>query len=128
MDKDPQRIAQKEAALMCRMYRYLQEVPRIRLYTGMPELSRSAPVLSLNVEGYASEKTAALLNRQGIAVRAGLHCAPCAHRQYGTLPGERCVSLPPFYHRGEIDRACLVLRRLAENSEKPLQSRGNMVE
>ncbi len=56
MDKDPQRIAQKEAALMCRMYRYLQEVPRIRLYTGMPELSRSAPVLSLNVEGYASEK------------------------------------------------------------------------
>lgn len=129
MDKDPQRIAQKEAALMCRMYRYLQEVPRIRLYTGMPELSRSAPVLSLNVEGYASEKTAALLNRQGIAVRAGLHCAPCAHRQYGTLPGGTVRFAPSiFTTEGEIDRACLVLRRLAENSEKPLQSRGNMVE
>lgn len=60
LSRSPQRIARQESALMCRLYRRVKEVPRIRLYTGMPELERSAPVLSLNVEGYGSEKTAAL--------------------------------------------------------------------
>ena len=32
------------------------------------------------------EETANLLARQGIAVRAGLHCAPLAHESVGTLP------------------------------------------
>ena len=108
---------------MCRLYRRVKEVPRIRLYTGMPELERSAPVLSLNVEGYGSEKTAALLNRQGIAVRAGLHCAPCAHQHYWTLPGGTVRFAPSlFTTEAEIDRVGDVLEQLAKNSEKSLQS------
>ena len=31
------------------------------------------------------EETAELLGRRGIAVRAGLHCAPLAHESAGTL-------------------------------------------
>ena len=34
---------------------------------------------------YILEETAALLAREGIAVRAGLHCAPVAHESAGTL-------------------------------------------
>ena len=123
LSRSPQRIARQESALMCRLYRRVKEVPRIRLYTGMPELERSAPVLSLNVEGYGSEKTAALLNRQGIAVRAGLHCAPCAHQHYGTLPGGTVRFAPSlFTTEAEIDRVGDVLEQLAKNSEKSLQS------
>ncbi len=123
LSRSPQRIARRESALMCRLYRRVKEVPRIRLYTGMPELERSAPVLSLNVEGYGSEKTAALLNRQGIAVRAGLHCAPCAHQHYGTLPGGTVRFAPSlFTTEAEIDRVGDVLEQLAKNSEKSLQS------
>ncbi len=44
-----------------------------------------SPVISFNYKDYSSEKTAALLNDSGIAVRAGLHCAPTAHSQIGTL-------------------------------------------
>ena len=35
--------------------------------------------------GMDCEEAAQLLARQGIAVRAGLHCAPFAHRSAGTL-------------------------------------------
>ena len=35
--------------------------------------------------GLDSEEAAQVLARQGIAVRAGLHCAPCAHESAGTL-------------------------------------------
>ena len=35
--------------------------------------------------GMDCEEAASILARQGIAVRAGLHCAPCAHESAGTL-------------------------------------------
>lgn len=35
--------------------------------------------------GMDCEEAAALLAKQGIAVRAGLHCAPLAHESAGTL-------------------------------------------
>jgi len=35
--------------------------------------------------GMDCEEAAEILARQGIAVRAGLHCAPCAHESAGTL-------------------------------------------
>ena len=35
--------------------------------------------------GCDCEEAAAFLARQGIAVRAGLHCAPYAHKNAGTL-------------------------------------------
>ena len=41
-------------------------------------------VLSLTVRGAAVENIAETLARQGVAVRAGLHCAPLAHRTAGT--------------------------------------------
>ena len=57
----------------------------IRLYTPKPDFSWSAPVLSFNIEGRHSEEVADALSKKGIAVRAGLHCAPNAHRKFGTL-------------------------------------------
>jgi selenocysteine lyase/cysteine desulfurase len=37
------------------------------------------------VPGRDCEEAAEILARQGIAVRAGLHCAPLAHESAGTL-------------------------------------------
>ena len=67
------------------VYDRLAENPAVRLYTPRPRMGETAPVLSLNVDGYTSEQTAALLDGEGIAVRAGLHCAPSAHRHFGTV-------------------------------------------
>jgi len=44
------------------------------------------PVLSLTVDGMDVQQTAERLARYGIACRAGLHCAPLAHKTIGTLP------------------------------------------
>lgn len=67
------------------VYDRLKDHPTIRLYTPRPRVGETAPVLSANVDGFTSEQTAALLDAEGIAVRAGWHCAPCAHRHFGTI-------------------------------------------
>lgn len=43
------------------------------------------PVVLFNLEGTDCETVAEALSAKGFAVRAGLHCAPTAHRALGTL-------------------------------------------
>ena len=43
-------------------------------------------VLSFRLPGWDCEEAAAAYDRAGVALRAGLHCAPLAHRTVGTLP------------------------------------------
>lgn len=43
-------------------------------------------VVSCLFEGYSPDEIGAVLDERGVSVRAGLHCAPYAHRFLGTLP------------------------------------------
>ena len=44
-------------------------------------------LVGINLAGFAPPETAAILDEQfDIAVRAGLHCAPYAHKHLGTFP------------------------------------------
>ena len=61
------------------------EPPVWKLYTPEPVEPYFAPVLSFNIKEANSEAVAQRLNAAGIAVRAGLHCAPRAHESFGTL-------------------------------------------
>lgn len=47
---------------------------------------RGGNAVSFTIEGMAPQDAAALLAECGIAVRAGLHCAPWAHQTLGTYP------------------------------------------
>ena len=70
---------------LCRfVYSQLAKIPDCILYIPMPEKYAFAPIVSFNFGDYSSEKTAALLADKNIAVRAGYHCAPLAHRHFGT--------------------------------------------
>ncbi len=70
-------------------------------------------VLSVQVEGLDCEEAAQRLAEQGIAVRAGLHCAPLAHRTAGTFgTGTVRLSFSPFNTEREIERAAAALCRL----------------
>ena len=107
-------ICQQETAHMAYMYDRLANMAGIRLYTSRPVNGRCAPVLSLNVEGRSSEEIAAELNRYGVAVRAGLHCAPSAHRVYGTIPNGTVRFAPSlFTTRQEIEQVCRILKKIA---------------
>lgn len=74
-----------EAALSRALYDGLSKNNRVILYTKPPHEDAYAPVISFNIEGFDSEDVSELLSRRyNIAVRAGLHCAPLAHKSYGT--------------------------------------------
>ena len=97
----------RETRLMSLLYDRLSAMPGVKLYTPRPDGTACAPVLSMNVVGRRSEETAQALNRRGIAVRAGLHCAPSAHRRFGTLEtGTVRFSPSVFTTREEIERVC----------------------
>lgn len=68
----------------------------VRVYT-----RPGASLVSFNVEGVGSQETAAMLNRAGIAVRGGLHCAPGVHRFLHTLDGGAVRVSPGVYNMRE---------------------------
>lgn len=60
-------------------------------------------VLSFRIKGIDCEELGELLAHHGIAVRAGLHCAPAAHRSAGTLEtGTVRVSVSAFSREEEM--------------------------
>ena len=80
-----ERLLNAEMKKAQRLYDGLSHNKHVVLYTARPDIKSSVPVISFNVKGRDSEETAAFLNdRFQIAVRAGLHCAPLAHRSFGT--------------------------------------------
>ena len=80
-----EKIADHERGVLYPLYRGLSACDGVQLYTRFEDIRNGAPVLSFNVRNRHSEEVAAILNDHGIACRAGLHCAPLAHRKYGTL-------------------------------------------
>lgn len=112
-----ERIGRQETAHLQTVYRVLQNIPQIRLYTPYPEWGRQAPVLSFNIDHVPSEKAAALLNASGVAVRAGLHCAPLAHRKMHT-ESTGTVRLAPsaFTTDTETGKICKIIRQTVQKS------------
>lgn len=62
----------------------LKRMPGVRVFA-LPGLHAQTGVLSFTVAGQEPEMLAGTLAVQGIAVRAGFHCAPLAHKSAGTL-------------------------------------------
>lgn len=69
-----------------------------------------AGVLSLVAKGIDSTLLAERLGDRGIAVRAGLHCAPSAHRSAGTIDGGTVrLSFSVFNTETEVRKASMTL-------------------
>ncbi|MCI1966380.1 MAG: aminotransferase class V-fold PLP-dependent enzyme [Oscillospiraceae bacterium] len=104
------RIFQHEMELVQYLYRRLSRLPNIRFYTAEPDPRYFVPVLSFNVGDLPSETVGRKLNEHGIAVRSGLHCAPDAHRFYGTLE-QGAVRICPsaFTRKEEMEQLVRVL-------------------
>ena len=108
-------IHRREMNLTRRAYRALEKIPRVILYTPIPDIQGWTPVLSFNIDGLPSFETAAQLGRQGIAVRAGLHCAPGAHRKLGTLEtGTVRICPSVFTNENEIDYFINCVKKIAK--------------
>ena len=85
LERGEERLLHYEMKLARQLFDGLSRTPGVVLYTQPPTAETHVPVVSFNIEGADCEEVAALLDsRFGIAVRAGLHCAPLAHKSFGT--------------------------------------------
>jgi len=112
-------LAAHEVGLASRLWEALEEDRRFMLYGQKPAAGRPRTgVVCLNVAGMAAPEAGALLDSSfGIAVRAGLHCAPGAHRLIGTFPdGTLRVSPGPFSTADDIDALTTALHEIADAS------------
>ncbi len=104
----PARLLAGERQLLRRTVELLREIPGLELYAA-ENYEQQTGVLSFRFAGEDPERTAEKLSEHGIAVRAGLHCAPLAHDTAGSTGTVR-VSFSAFNHPGEVRRLASVLR------------------
>ena len=66
-----------------------------------------------NIKGVSSQKTAEILDKHGVCVRPGLHCAPLAHMTLGTpKDGAVRVSTGPLTTEADVNRFIDALDRV----------------
>lgn len=101
-----ERILRTELFHAKRLYDGLARIPEVILYTQSPEAGGYVPVISFNLKNRDSEEVASLLDsRFNIAVRAGLHCAPLAHRAFGTAENGTVRAVMSAYTKtAQVDR------------------------
>ena len=95
-------IAEKLGSLTETATDSLCDIPGVRV------LGAGGGILCFNVADMPSSRVEAELDRLGICVRSGLHCAPSAHRLLGTLEGGAVRASFSYFNR-ESD-----MRRLAD--------------
>lgn len=106
-------VERRERALLSQLVTLLRRNDDLELFYDAAGTSQ-AGVLSLRSRSMDAEILAQRLADRGVAVRAGLHCAPLAHETAGTLEtGTVRLSLSPFNTPQEIETAGSILRGLA---------------
>ncbi len=102
-------IAHYEHDLLAYATQGLQPIPGVRLVGTARD---KASVLSFVLKGYSTEEVGKELNREGIAVRSGHHCAQPILRRLGLEATVR-PSLAFYNTCEEVDRLVAVVRRLS---------------
>ncbi len=111
------RIHTHETNILKQIYRGLSGISGIRLYTPEPSLE-CAPVLSFNLKDEHSVEIANRLSKRDIAVRAGLHCAPFAHKRLGTIQsGTVRIAPSAFTSQADADRMIEAVKMISKGAK-----------
>lgn len=108
-----EQIAAYERSLYSRALEMLENTEGVHVYA--PQYAGS--VLLFDADGFTSERIAAELDRYGICVRGGYHCAALAHKTLGTHAGGAVrLSFGRYNKMSELETLWRVIKRiLAEN-------------
>ncbi|MBR1781791.1 MAG: aminotransferase class V-fold PLP-dependent enzyme [Oscillospiraceae bacterium] len=107
-------VERHEARLLRQMTDALGDIPGVEVFAS--DHANQCGVLSFRAEGWDCEELAQRLARRCVAVRAGLHCAPAAHRSAGTLEtGTVRVSFSAFNTPAEVAAFSRILRDIVSN-------------
>jgi cysteine desulfurase/selenocysteine lyase len=106
-----ERIAEYEHQLVLYATRLLKEIPGLRLIGTAPD---KAGVLSFVIDGQRTEDVGSALNREGITVRSGHHCAQPILRRFGVESSVR-PSFALYNTCADIDALIAALIRLTSH-------------
>ena len=110
----PEAICAEERQLAALAAEGLRRIPGLRVYA-LPDLAAQTGVLSVVPEHLDAEALGNALAERGIAVRAGLHCAPLAHRTAGTLDtGSVRISFSHWNTREEVHRLLAAIGEICQ--------------
>lgn len=103
-------IAKAEQALLDHVTPRLREIPGLKIYGDVAE---KVPVVSFTLDGVHPHDIGTILDADGIAVRAGHHCAQPLMRHYG-IPGTARASFAFYNTPAEADALVASLRKIAK--------------
>lgn len=108
-------IRHHELKLVERLRAGLTSLDKVTIY-GPKHDEQKVGILTFNIAGYDPYKVAfSLDNEHGIMVRAGLHCAPQAHRLIGTEDtGTVRVSIGVFNTPDEVDALVAAIKTISK--------------
>ena len=116
-------ILEHERRLALRAARGLERIPGVEVFAG-PGLLNQAGVLSFRTLTMDCEAVGEALGQAGVAVRAGLHCAPLAHRSAETFEsGTVRVSFSAFNQLWEADRLVVEVSKLVGGTARAAEGR-----
>lgn len=102
-------IAAHEREIITYALDRLSEVPGVKVIG--PEASRKGGVASFTLTGIHPHDVAQILDQQGVAVRAGHHCAMPLHEKFG-LPATTRASFYLYNTNDEVDKLIEGLHRV----------------
>ena len=105
-----ERIAAHEHALLVYGTELLSEIPGVQLIGTARE---KTGVLSFVIEGVHPHDVGTILDAEGVAIRAGHHCAQPLMDRLG-LPATARASLGLYNDRSDLDRLAAALRKAIE--------------
>jgi cysteine desulfurase family protein len=110
------KILAHEQSLAARLLEGLSQIPGVTVY-GTKDRERQAPIISFTIDNSGPGEVGAILDQAfDIKVRAGLHCAPAAHKTLGTFP-MGTIRLSPGYFNSmeEIELTVKAIERIVRS-------------
>lgn len=104
---DAEAVARHERTLLDHAHEVLGAVEGLRIL-GPPSTAGKGPIVGFTVDGTHPHDLSHLLDRSGIAVRAGHHCAMPLHTRLG-IPASARASFALYNTVGEIDHLAAAL-------------------
>ena len=88
----------------------LNKMDNITVYRN--DTTEYAPIVSFNIAGLSSEKTASRLAEHGFCLRAGYHCAALAHATLGTKGGTVRFAPSVFNTETEVNKIVYFVKKM----------------
>ena len=111
----PEELQKKERLLLERLANGISEIYELNIYFSR-EPRYQCSVMSVCPKNMSCEAFSEALASAGISVRAGLHCAPLAHKTVGTLDtGTVRFSVSSFNTNTQIEQTVKICKNIMKN-------------